>query len=252
MTKLRLVCAAATLAAAASGTAVAETSANVGIMSDYIFRGFYQSGATAFAGLDIEVENGAYFGVWGANLKDGLEYDVYAGYAGGGETLDWYAGLTGYYYTDEFDDSYEEINLGFSYGFLSVDYALGDYNAEGFAEKQTYQYVGATFAPEVGPYYFIGRTDYKNIGSDADPMVIGRYPGTGANGYWFEIGKSFEIMEDLELSVAALWSGDVPQMGVGAASTIQLGESCTYSGCTSEDAEYALVVSMTKTLSILD
>lgn len=294
MTKLRLVCAAATLAAASSGTALAETTANVGIMSDYIFRGYYQAGATAFAGIDVEHENGAYFGAWGANLKDGLEYDLYAGYAGGTENFDWYAGLTGYYYTDEFDDSYEEINLGFSYGFLSIDYALGDYNAEGYSEKQTYSYIGATFTPNVGPYYFVGRTDYKNIGRD-DPTMPGAGPfaGTGSNGIWFEIGKSFELMEDLELSVAALWSGDIPQDGIGAPSSVQLGPNCSdpgaisvgadidvsgdidvddtladftggvdgsfsgmgsfmtnanLGGCTSAESEYALTVSITKTL----
>jgi len=244
MTKLRLVCAAAALAAMGSGTALADTSANVGIMSDYIFRGVYQTGATAFAGIDVEGETGMYVGAWGTNVHDGLEYDLYLGYRGGGEMFTWNAGVTGYYYTDEFDDTYQELNAGFSYGFLTIDYALGDYkngNALYRDEAQTYQYVGVTFTPETGPYYFVGRTDYKNIDTDLMP---GRWPGTGKNGYWFEIGKSFEIMEDLEISIAALYSGDVPQGLSTTTSSIQLGPS------SASDSEYALVVKLTKTIAI--
>ena len=257
MTKLRLVCATAALAAMAGGTALAETTANIGIMSDYIFRGAYQTGATAFAGIDIETDSGFYVGAWGTDLDDGLEYDIYTGYAHDGDVIDWYAGVTGYYYTDEFDDSYEEINLGFTYGFMSIDYALGDYkigDAMFMGEEQTYTYVGATFAPERGPYYFLGRTDYKNVDREGFPPGSGRWPGTGANGYWFEIGKSFEIMEDLDINVAALFSGDVPQANSSTPSTIQLASSCSDfdfdsdSSCTSHEAEYALVVTLTKTI----
>jgi hypothetical protein len=254
MTKLRIVCATAALAAMASGTALADATANIGIMSDYIYRGFYQSESTPFAGLDVETDSGFYIGGWGANVKDGLEYDIYAGYAGGGENLTWYAGLTGYYYTDDFDDTYEEVNLGFSFGFLSIDYALGNYKGAAsmvYGEAQTYESVGATFAPERGPYYFIGRTDYHNIhGPNGAPRIY----GSGADGYWVEIGKAFELMDGLELNVAALSSGDVPQSPSTTPSSIMLGPSCGDfdSSCTSHEAEYALVFTLTKHISIGD
>lgn len=250
MTKLRLVCAAAALAATASGNALAETTANVGFMSDYIFRGTYQSESTAFAGLDLTTENGFYIGTWGANLKDGLEYDVYAGYQGGGDTFQWYAGVTGYYYTDEFDDSYEELNLGFSYGFLNLDYALGDYNGivtdvygnpvnlkpGGGTQQQTYEYWHWTFTPEVGPYYAISKVDYHNI------------TGTGLGGkggYYYEVGKSFEVMDDLEFAVAALYSTDTPGPGAPTPSPIVLGNG-------DPTAEFALTFTLTKTLRLGD
>jgi hypothetical protein len=231
MTKLRIVCAAAALAATASGTALADATANVGFMSDYIFRGVYQSESTPFAGIDIEADTGFYIGIWGANVKDGLEYDLYLGYAGGGENFDWYTGFTNYFYTDNFDNSYEEFNAGFSFGFMSVDYALGNYTyqCDSFNDPswtavcdpntwnhdQSYQYLGVTFEPETGPYYFIGYTDYKNIGVDrttyATPVGQGRAWNTGKAGYWMEIGKNFEIMEDLELNVAGYYSSQVRQ-----------------------------------------
>lgn len=229
MTRVRKVCAIGALSMIASGAAYADASANIGIMSDYIYRGLYQSEASAFGGMDITTDSGFYMGTWGTNLKDGLEYDVYLGYEGGGENFTWNVGFTGYYYTDEFDHTYEELNLGFSYGFPTIDYALGDYKtntaiSSGGQPEQTYQYVGATFAPEVGPYYFVGRTDYKSIGR-ADPTSgAGRIPGTAANGDWFEIGKSFEIMDDLELAVAALFSGDVPQANSTTPATVRLGQ----------------------------
>lgn len=254
MTKLRIVCATAALAVMATGTALADATANIGIMSDYIYRGAYQSESTAFAGIDVEAESGFYIGGWGANVKDGLEYDIYLGYAGGGETITWYAGLTGYYYTDDFDDTYEELNLGFSFGFMSIDYALGDYKgviSQSYGEPQTYEYVGATFAPERGPYYFLGRTDYHNIHG---PMGAPRIHGTGKDGYWFEIGKAFELMDDLELNVAAIYSGDVPQPPSVSPASVQLGPSCGSfdTSCTSDQAEYALVFTLTKYISIGD
>ena len=280
MTKLRQVCAVAALAVTASGTALADATANVGFMSDYIFRGFYQAESSAFGGIDIEADNGFYIGAWGANVKDGLEYDLYLGYSGGGENFTWYTGFTGYYYTDEFDNSYEEFNLGFTSGFFTLDVAIGDYKnsigqspivpsayglnpsnpalagyleggllpEDNIADNQTYTYVGATFAPEVSPvYFFIGRTNYKNI----DILISGlngngRLTGTGSDGTWLEIGKSFELMEDLELSVAGLFSGDVPQSTSTRPSSVQLGPM---SGSTT-DAEYAVTVTLTKTLRL--
>lgn len=262
MTKLRQFCAAAALAASASGTALADTTANIGIMSDYIFRGFYQAEAAAFGGLDFETDSGFYAGTWGANLKNGLEYDLYAGYAGGSENFQWYAGVTGYYYTDEFDNSYEEFNVGFSSGLFSLDVAVGDYeNSIGnmpatipgigpvgedrIADKQSYTYVGATFAPEISPvYYFIGRTDYRNV--DVLLSGGGRLSGTGKSGYWYEIGKSFEIMEDLDINVAALFSNDINQGLQTSPRSVQLAQS------PSSDARFAVTVTLTKTIRLGD
>lgn len=274
MTKLRQVCAVAALAATASGTALADASANIGIMSDYIFRGFYQSEATAFAGIDLESDSGFYIGTWGANVKNGLETDLYFGYSGGGENFTWYTGFTSYLYTDDFDSTYKEFNIGLSAGFLTLDVAIGDYsnpigglaadpadyNLSGnpgiapylvgglipedrIADKQTYTYVGATFAPENSPvYYFIGHTDYKNI--DVMLSGAGRLTGTGKSGYWYEIGKSFEVLDDLELSVAALYSNDVNTATQSSPRSVQIGPPG------SETSEFAVTFTLTKTIGL--
>jgi hypothetical protein len=234
------------LAATASGTAYADASANIGIMSDYIFRGVYTSDASAFAGLDIEAESGVYLGVWGADIQNGLEYDVYLGYAGGGENITWNVGLTGYYYTDAtkeylspFDiGSSAEWNFGFSYGFLTIDVALGDYNNQSTnGEEQTYTYVGATFAPEVGPYYFIGKNTYKEVRG---------FPGSGARGYWVEIGKAFEIGDDLELSIAALYTPDA----ANPTDSDPFADRAVFLSGTNPFAEFAAVATLTKTIAL--
>jgi hypothetical protein len=254
MIKLRLVCAAAALAATTSGTALADASANVGIMSNYIYRGIYQSDATAFAGIDIQADNGFYLGTWGANLQDGLEYDVYLGYRGGGDVVTWNVGYTGYYYTDNFDSTYREFNAGFSYGFLTIDYALGDYfiadytdanypsGTDFLGQAQTYQYVGATFSPMHGPYYFLGHTQYNNV-NGIYPKV-GNWYGTGKKGYWVEIGKAFQVMDELEIAISALYSGDVPQAGSTTPASVQLGPS------SAADSEFAMVFKLTKTIGL--
>ena len=74
-------------------------SANVGMFSDYVFRGLSQTGGdpAVQGGLDYSHSSGFYLGTWGSNvgwLKDfqnydsgNVEIDVYAGFRGGiGET----------------------------------------------------------------------------------------------------------------------------------------------------------------------
>ena len=74
-------------------------------------RGILQKNSSASAGADYE-NGGFYVGTWAADVGDGLEVDLYAGY--GFETEAGFSasvGFTGYYYTGEFDDTYEEFNL---------------------------------------------------------------------------------------------------------------------------------------------
>ena len=114
-----------------ASTAHADLSANLGFTTDYYFRGIFQSKASAQGGLDYEA-GGFYAGVWAADVGgdiagDGLEVDGYFGYGAelGDFTLG--AGFTGYYYTGDFDDTYQEINLSGGYGPVSLDVAIGEY-----------------------------------------------------------------------------------------------------------------------------
>jgi uncharacterized protein (TIGR02001 family) len=114
-----------------SGFAQAEFSGNIGFTSDYYFRGVFQKESSASGGVDYE--NGGFFaGVWTADVGggvtgDGLEVDYYLGYGTEIKGFGLGVGYTGYTYTGDFDDTYQEINLSASYGFVSFDIAVGEY-----------------------------------------------------------------------------------------------------------------------------
>lgn len=109
-----------------AGQAQADWSANVGLMSEYHFRGIIQN-TTATANGGVDYENGGFYaGVWAADVEDGLEIDFYGGY--GIETdagLGLSAGVTTYRYTGDFDSRYDELNLGASFGMFSLEYSIG-------------------------------------------------------------------------------------------------------------------------------
>lgn len=110
-----------------AGTAQADFTANVGWASDYYFRGILQSPTSPSGGLDYE-SNGFYVGTWAADVYDGLEVDGYFGYGGEAGDFSYSIGYTGYFYTGDFDDTYQEINLGGGFGIATVDVAIGQYD----------------------------------------------------------------------------------------------------------------------------
>lgn len=136
--------AAAVLAASTlvSGTAMAGASANIGMVSDYIFRGIDQgSGATASAGIDYDM-NGIYVGAWAADVTTGMEYDLYLGYAGEYQGFSYDIGYVTYNYTnDAFDNTYKEGALTVGYGPVSATYAVGTYDS---TPSQDYTFASVT------------------------------------------------------------------------------------------------------------
>ena len=100
----------AAFAAALTGTAMPahaelDLSANFGIMSDYIYRGFHQSDAVANGGIDLAA-GPFYLGTWLADLDsgNGVEIDVYGGLAWEFENgFSAYVGYTAYRYTEDDD-----------------------------------------------------------------------------------------------------------------------------------------------------
>jgi len=128
----------------ASATGIEGLSANIGAVSQYIFRGIEQtSTASASAGLDYELGNFS-VGTWAADVEDGLEIDFYGSY---GNELDngfgYSLGFTTYQYTGDFDTQYNEINLGASYKFLSIAYSIGTWEVEA-GDDQDYDFLSIT------------------------------------------------------------------------------------------------------------
>ena len=108
---------------------------NIGFVSEYWYRGVHQSDSSVSFGADYE-NGGFYAGTWWADVgkggdgsaNGGLEHDYYAGYGFSMGGADLYVGATGYYYTDNFDSDYEELNFGIAMGPIAIDFADGQYD----------------------------------------------------------------------------------------------------------------------------
>ena len=171
-----------------SAAANAQWSANVGWASEYHFRGILQKVSSASAGVDYENDNGFYAGTWAGDVGDGLEVDGYFGYSGEVEDFTYGIGFTGYYYTGDFDDTYQEINLSGGYGPFTVDVALGEYeNFDG--PTQDYTFVSLTLDPGNGFYGTFG-----TFSQDAD-------------GDYLELGYGTTIAE-IDFGVALILAND--------------------------------------------
>jgi hypothetical protein len=162
--------------------------ANVGWVSEYLYRGIFQEDSSASAGVDYTA-GGFYLGTWGADVGDGLEYDAYFGFAGG-ENFKYKIGYTGYFYTDDFDDTYQEVNIGLGYGIFMLDVAVGEW--DGFGTPADYTFGSITISPEKGPYYKVG-----SFSQDFD-------------GDYFELGYVYSIEDHgVDLSFAVVQSDDL-------------------------------------------
>ena len=162
--------AASLLGGMSAAPAMADLSANAGFNSEYYYRGILQKESSANGGLDFEA-GGFYVGTWAADVGDGLEVDGYFGYNLELGEFTVGAGFTGYYYTGDFDDTYEEINLNAGWGFLSVGYSVGEWDGDG---GQDYDFLEVT-AEHNG---FYGK--YGTFGKDFD-------------GDYFEVGYGTEV-----------------------------------------------------------
>ncbi len=199
---------------------MAEVSANIGFVTDYIFRGVYQAPSSAYAGIDYENDNGFYIGTWGADVDNGIETDLYFGYGDNVGDLSWGVGFTGYYYSDDYDQTYTEVNLGVGYGIFSLDVAVGDYDNLDPLGPDKYTFTSITLEVPNGPYF-----TYGSWGDDFD-------------GDYLEIGYGFDFMS-LDLSIALIYSDDAGAPG----SIIGLSPSNSL-------AETALVFGITKSFGI--
>lgn len=171
-----------------SGIAQADVSANIGWVSEYHYRGIFQDESSASAGLDYE-SGGFYAGTWVADVGIGMETDLYAGFGGEAGDFSYSIGYTGYFYTDDdFDDTYQEINLGGGFGPVSLDVAVGQYdNFDG--PTADYTYYALTFTAENGLY-----AKYAGFSQDFE-------------GEYIELGYGTTV-SDIDLGVAVILANE--------------------------------------------
>ena len=199
--------------AAAPVPDIAVTS-NVGITSDYRFRGISQNNRSPSiqGGFDVAFNKvGLYLGTWGSNVNawtagDGsMEWDLYGGYkteiAGVGLDL----GAIAYIYpgSGSWKANTQEAYIGASYGpaTLKVSRVLGD-NYFASAMNSTYtgsakgtMYYSLTLAQEIAPKLtasaHAGYTAYKN---DAMYEAVVGTAGAGKFSYAdYSVGLSYDI-----------------------------------------------------------
>ena len=214
-TLTKLLSAAAIAAGSLGVTAVAsaDVSYNVGYVSEYYYRGIYQKNSSASAGIDYE-EGGFYVGAWTADIGDGLEYDLYAGYGMDIGEVSIGVGFTGYYYTDDWDETYEEVNLSVGYGPVSIGYSIGEYDGQfddTLAAGQDYGFLQIDIDLGAGFYGTYGTFD-----DDAD-------------GDYFELGYGTSV-SDIDLGVAIIFpsdelEGDAGSDAEGEAVVLSIGKS---------------------------
>lgn len=136
---------------------------NVGVVSDYRFRGISQ---TSFdpalqAGVDFAHKSGVYLGVWGSNvdwIKDyigatdgSLEIDLYGGYKGAiGKDLAFDVGVIRYQYpsnTAPVNANTTEVYGALTYGLVTAKYSrsTGNFIANANSSGSRYFEVAASF-----------------------------------------------------------------------------------------------------------
>ena len=153
------------LLAVGFSTAQAQLTANVGLASDYRFRGISQSnnGAAIQGGIDYAHSSGLYLGNWNSSVStalypnsSGAESDLYAGWK-----KDVYKGLTvdvgsyNYFYLgkDNSTDSRfntQELYAGLGYGPLSVKYSQSLSNYFGINNSVGTTYMQADVKQSLG------------------------------------------------------------------------------------------------------
>jgi uncharacterized protein (TIGR02001 family) len=170
-----------------------SVSGNVGLFSDYIFRGYTQTNhqAALQGGFDLEHTSGFYAGVWASNVKwttqsdimtdNSLEIDVYGGYATEFNGVGVDVGLLQYYYPGDYaagtkvDSEATELYVGVSKDIGSVSVSATMYTiltdeAWQFGDMKGEKYVTLdvdmpvndklTISGHIGHQTFGGTTDY--------------------------------------------------------------------------------------------
>ena len=153
----------------AMSTQAAELTANVGVTSNYVFRGITQTddGVALQGGVDYVHEAGLYAGAWASNVEfgndKGYETDLYAGYNFKlNENVTFDVGYIAYLYSSlAGDNDASEIYFGAAFKDVSVTYYVGDRDA-----GADYAYIDLKYTMAL-PSDFSLHLHYGNMNDDA-------------------------------------------------------------------------------------
>ena len=142
-----------------------EISGNVGLSSDYIWRGMTQTAGdpSVNGGFDLSTDNGFYFGTWASNASMGtasMELDIYLGFSGEmAENMTYDVGYISVIYPGNDALDFEEAYVGFNIYGLSILYSDGQNNGPSYSE------IG--YSVDAGPGSFgISYGEYEDTGDN--------------------------------------------------------------------------------------
>ena len=189
----------------APATTQAGVTGNMGAVSTYVFRGVYQTGAAGQGGIDYESDSGVYVGTWlsnvdtgGSNNLHGLEYDLYGGWAGTAGGVDLGVGYAGYFYTNGFDQMYNELNLSAGFGGVTVAFNPGIYDAPDAKGHSETNYYNANISGDIGPISAtLGYNDWDTSTGETKDGAVNTY---------VELSYSKELFKGVDGSITYMGS----------------------------------------------
>jgi len=177
----------ATIAAAGAAHAGdGPFTANVGLVSDYAYRGSSQTDERPAlqGGFDYAHDSGLYAGVWGSNVSwlsdsnpnvhNSLELDIYGGYKGTIGAIGYDVGLLQYYYPGSYPKGFNspdtlEGYIGLSWEFLSFKYSYAFTDLFGYDRSDGSQYYDLGAAVDVGGGFTLAaHVGYSDIKGEDD------------------------------------------------------------------------------------
>lgn len=182
-----------------SSQAAAGVSGNIGVFSEYMFRGIEQTNEPAVqGGIDYESGIGIYAGTWASNVDFGpadpntYEADFYAGYAAEFGIVSLDVGAVFYYYRDDTGLNTVEYYAGVGVGPVSLTaYVTDDYFGSG---ESAYYVTSSGSVPFSGTLGLDLAAGY----SDGDAF-------SGGSEYLdYRIGLSKDLGDGLGFSIAVI------------------------------------------------
>lgn len=225
--KTKAIVAGAVLAAStvASSAVLAEGpwSANIGVTSNYMWRGVTQTNdqSAIQGGIDYAHDSGFYAGTWMSNVSwtdpIGYELDLYAGFGFDTGPVSWDLGYIYYAYPLTSNDStagtadagFGEAYLNFAWDWLGLGVA---YTTNKAGKDPV---TGSSF--DTGDLYYFASADWEFKNGVGLGAVIGRYTFKDASDYDYSYGEIYVSKSDFTLSLAknnadndpALWGAGI-------------------------------------------
>jgi len=189
----------------------AQSSANIGISSNYLWRGTTQSDddPALSAGLDFSGKNGFYAGSWISTLSDShYELDLYGGYAWQTNNINYDIGLINYQYP-RINDYFTELSLRVAYEFIqaSVAYTFDskDNSSAEFSSGDLYYALTASHELEnsLNLGLILGHYDFDDdIGDDYSHAQA----SIGIKDFNFAVDSSSGLASQNDVTVSLTWT----------------------------------------------